>query len=313
MNKLSYVVLAYLLLNINWANAEQLSFDKIDVGDSYQFNYQWQDINNKVQQLSFSLAKQDIFSPFRHFKQYKPEFAARYVKSKLKQSLDKEPIKDVSLNFDTHSDSVNLQSRHPEALNKAQQRIEQEEHQYFKEYLDAHYYQEFTDHSLAQGVKPNHIRIAQESVSLFEPTKDIILDIVNFKNIRLVTNYVLGFVQSIPYAQLESRLTSSGAGFNVPAKVIWENQGDCDSKMTLTVAMLRALMPRIKMAMVYIDQHAFIGIDVLPEGDDINITHEGRHFVLADPTGPAQLLLGDLSFDNQQAIFANHYTIEIFD
>ncbi|NMP30299.1 hypothetical protein HII17_01890 [Thalassotalea sp. M1531] len=307
------VLVAYVLLLPTWVNAQQLDFKKVDLGDSYQFVYQWLDINKANQSLTFTLPKKGLFSPFRHFREYKPEFATRYVQKRIKQSLKADPIRNANIEFDTAFKQLSIKSRDPEVIANAKKRIAEEEQSHFNAYLEQQYYHQFTDHSNAQGIKPDHIRIAQDSVAVLAPTKDIILKIVNFKNIRRVTNYVLGFVQSIPYSALESRLTSSGAGFNVPTKVLWENQGDCDSKMTLTVALLRALMPRIKMVMVYIDNHAFIGIDVLPEGDDINIQFQGRTFVLADPTGPVQLNLGDLTFDSEQAILSNHYVAELFE
>ena len=137
--------------------------------------------------------------------------------------------------------------------------------------------------------------------------KPLILEKVSIKNIRKVTNYVLSFIQNIPYSPLDSRISSSGAGFNTPLKLLWENQGDCDSKVTLTASLLRALMPRISMVLVFIDQHAFIGIAIPPNGDEIAIIENGVTYVLAEPTGPALLPLGELAPSSEQAIYNGHY------
>ena len=172
----------------------------------------------------------------------------------------------------------------PLAYQQVKKLEQQETQKYFKE----NYFQYFVDHNNQAGVKVNHIDIANDSVTDFKFLKNIILEKVSIKNIRKVTNYVLAFVQNIPYSPLESRISSSGAGFNPPAKIIWENQGDCDSKMTLTATLLRALMPRIDMAMIFIDQHAFIGIAIPPKAGEITVKDKGITYVLAEPTGPAQ-------------------------
>lgn len=307
-------LLTFLLFWVSsFVSAEQLSFSKIDTGDGYQFNYRWLDINKAEQSLSFTLPKKGLFSPFRQFREYKPEFAERYIQRQLRKSLREKPIKGVAINFDPSNNSAQLTSPDKEALTKAQMRIQEDEQQFFLDYLESQFYHQFTSHDFIRGIKPDHGRIATASIEVLTPTKDVILDTVNFRNIRLVTNYVLSFVQAIPYSTLESRVTSSGAGFNVPAKVLWENQGDCDSKMTLTAALLRTLMPRVGMVLVYIDQHAFIGLDVIPEGDDITINHDGRTFVLGDPTGPLPMNLGTISFDSEQAIKAGLYSAETFE
>ncbi|WP_258872703.1 hypothetical protein [Thalassotalea euphylliae] len=295
------------------AAAEQTSFNKRERGDNYEFSYQWRDHNQQPQAMQFSLSKQALFSPFRRFRAYNTDIAAQHVQRQIRQYLKQNPIAGVNVTFGNALSDIRLSGRNPQDVNHASEVIKAQELTFFNEYLRSQYYHQFTDHSGTAGIKPDHVRIARDSVQTLAPTKPIILDIVNVKNIRLVTNYVLGFVQNIPYSPLASRLTSSGAGFNVPTKVLWENQGDCDSKMTLTIAILRALMPRINMVMVYIDQHAFIGLEMLPEAGDVTLNYRGRTFVLGDPTGPRLMPLGQLSFEAEQAVRAKHYTVELFE
>ncbi|MFD2165230.1 hypothetical protein ACFSJY_03050 [Thalassotalea euphylliae] len=292
--------------------SQQLAFNKVDKGDSYTFQYQWLDVAKQPQSLSFTLSKKALFSPFRHFRAYNPELAAKYVQKHVRKSLKKSPLDNVSVRVDPRTQEVMLRSNNRDALLTASAEVNKRETEYFQQYLEQQFYHQFTTYNDYSGIKPDHVRIALESVEILDPTKPAILEKTNVKNVRRVTNYVLNFVQSIPYSTLESRLTSSGAGFNVPTKVLWENQGDCDSKMTLTASLLRRLMPRIKLMMVYIDQHAFIGIDILPEPNDVVVEQDGRSFVLADPTGPKLLKLGELPFDSEQAIYSGHYTGEVF-
>ena len=196
-------------------------------------------------------------------------------------------------------------------LKAAYAQIAQLEQDFFAEYLAENFYHSFITHDQIRGVKPDHVRIADDSADDLKPIKPLILDKVSIRNIRQVTEFVLSFVQSIPYSTLESRVTSSGAGFNPPLKLLWQNQGDCDSKLTLTAALLRTLMPRIKMLMVYIDQHAFIGINIPVQGGRIDAHLRQPDLCAGRAYRPrAQLKLGVLAPESEQAILQGRYTTQ---
>lgn len=301
------------LLTIPSANAKQVMFNKQSEQKQTNFQYQWEDINEQQQSLNFTLDNRSLFSNFRGFKTYTPELAATYTNKKVRRALRKNRLDGVSVNFSKRSDQFTLTSLDPDALKVAEQEIRKLEASYFQEYLTSNYYHRFQTHREESGIKPDHVRIAAESVELFRPFRELILDIVGVKDVRKVSNYILGFVQSIPYSTLESRLTSSGAGYSVPTRLIWENQGDCDSKMTLAATMMRAVMPRIDLIFVYLDNHAMLGIGVEPLAGENYVRVNGNVYVLADPTGPRLMNLGTLSFDNEQAIKSNLFTAESFE
>ena len=81
--------------------------------------------------------------------------------------------------------------------------------------------------------------------------------------------------------------------------------------MTLTAAILRSLMPRVKIILVFIEGHALIGIEARQEGNDMTINYDNTTFVLGEPTGPASLALGKVSIDSEQAILNGLYTVEV--
>ena len=309
-----FFLIAGLFSILSNANAKQLHFSKVMQETGYQFNYQWTDYLNNEQTITFSLSKQILFDHFRNFKAYKPVHAKKSIYRKIKKALVKKPLKDVQIAFIQKNKQLNIRitGKNPQKIQQAQNVIQQLEQKATAEYFKENFYHTFTNNEQVTGIKPDHVRIANTSVPDFKGIKPIILDEVSIQNIRKVTNYVLGFVQSIPYSPLESRVTSSGAGFNPPLKLLWENQGDCDSKVTLTAAMLRSLMPRIEMVLVFIDQHAFIGIAVPPIGDEMTISQNNITYVLAEPTGPAVLSLGSLAHDSEQAILNGHYSTEIY-
>jgi hypothetical protein len=294
--------------------AKQLSFTKQVQDNNYTFGYQWLDHDNVRQSIHFNLTKSALFERFRMLRPYKNEFAQKTILRTIKKQLMKQPLTGANAVFEQYQGRTVIQVKGLDEDNiaSAYKKIKIIEQEVTKEYFQNNYYQRFTTHDRKTGIKVDHVNIAEISVPDFKGLKPTVLDKVSIKNIRQVTNFVLSFVQSIPYSTLESRLTSSGSGFNPPAKLLWENQGDCDSKMTLTATILRALMPRIDMAMIYIDQHAFIGIAIPALGDEISIKYRQINYLLAEPTGPALYKLGNLAPESELAINQGRYVVEEF-
>jgi len=302
------------LFSISVTHAEQIKFSKTLVKDNYAFNYQWLDYENVPQQMTFSLPQRDIFDRYRDFGAYQSQLARDYVNNELKKYFRKNPFSGVMLSFEESGGfyNVNIKSRKQNLIDEVSARLIELEEQFNQEYLTDRYYHNFITYNQISAIKPDHTRIADESAIDLKVLKPIILEKTSIKNIRLVSNYVLGFIQNIPYSTLESRIDSSGVGFIPPLKLLWENQGDCDSKVTLTASLLRALMPRIRMVFIYTENHALIGIDAEPNGDDITIVHNAITYVLAEPTGPAVIALGQVAPETEQAIYNGHYVVETF-
>jgi len=315
--KIGQLLLAAVILTLSFINtgrAEQLSFSKNKLEQGYSFHYQWLDHANSKQEINFVLSQEGLFERFRDFKTYQNGYAQKTILRRIKKHMQQNPIAGVQIFYrQQHEEfSIEVKGLDNNKVSKAYQEIVKLEKQVTKKYFEETFYQAFTNHDQVSGIKVDHVSIANNSVLDLKPLKPIILDKVSIKNTRKATNYVLGFVQSIPYSTLESRLTSSGAGFNPPLRLLWENQGDCDSKMTLTAALLRALMPRIEMALIYIEGHAFIGINIPAAAGEVSIEHEQVNYLLAEPTGPALLPLGKLAPESELAINQGHYVVQNF-
>jgi len=308
------ILLCLSLLLTGSIKAKQISFSKQPQENHYIFNYQWLDHDNQSQSMSFALTKPALFERFRMLRPYQSEFAQKTIMRTVKKQLRKEPLNGAQAFFLQQNGQmvVQVKGREDKNVALAYKKVKEIEQAAISKYFKKNYYQLFSTHDEQSGVKINHTNIANDSVADFKVLKPIILDKVSIKNIRKVTNYVLSFVQNIPYSTLESRITSSGAGFNSPAKLLWENQGDCDSKMTLTATILRALMPRIDMVMVYIDKHAFIGIAIPAIAGEMTIEHQGVSYLLGEPTGPALYRLGELAPESELAVNQGRYVAEAF-
>jgi len=312
--KIIKIVFCFCLFVISPLQAKQISYAKQAQDRQYVFSYRWLDHQSQSQDISFSLSKSALFERFRMLKSYKSEFAQKSILRAIRKQLQQQPLKGAQVFFQQRNGKISIEVKglDEKDVALAYQKIKVLEQQATDKYFKNNYYQLFTNHDEQTGVKVNHIDVANNSVADFKSLKNIILAKVSIKNIRKVSNYVLGFVQSIPYSTLESRISSSGAGFNPPAKLIWENQGDCDSKMALTATLLRALMPRIDMAMFYIEQHAFIGIAIPVQAGEMMVEHQGVKYVLAEPTGPALYPLGTLAPESELAINQGRYVVEAY-
>lgn len=295
-------------------DAKQLSFSKQKEDEQYRFKYQWLDHNDESQSMSFLLKKYALFQRFRMLRSYQSDFAQKTIIRAVKQRLTEVPLQEAQALFLQQNGKTVLQVKgsKDEYVSKAYKRVKEIEQEVTAQYFQKNYYQVFNTPEQVADIKIDHTRIANESVADFKAIKPVILEQVSIKDIRKVTDYVLSFVQSIPYATLESRVTSSGTGFNSPAKLLWENQGDCDSKVTLTATILRALMPRIPIVMIFIDQHAFIGIATPATAGEITIVYQGVNYLLGEPTGPGLYKLGKLAPDSELAINQGRYVVEAF-
>lgn len=298
--------------NIAWG--KQLDFNKQTIDQQVQFNYHWLDQAKLPQSLSFYINKTALFDRFRNFKAYKSKYVRKYINNQLIKKLQQTPIADVQVKFLNQGESlqIDISGKNQKAVDQAYQSIAELEEDLMTEYLARNFYTQFRSYNNNKAIKPDHVRFARDSVADLAFLKPLILNNVSIQKIREVSDYVLGFVQSIPYATLESRVTATGAGFNPPLQILWQNQGDCDSKVTLTAAIFRALMPRIKLMMVFIDNHALLAINIPKKGDELTITVDGIVYVLAEPTGPAMMHVGEVSPNAEFAIRNGRYYAEAF-
>ena len=313
MKAIKILICLFLLLPIA-IKAEQIRFNKQQQEEHYTFNYQWLDHNKQQQVMSFDLSKPALFERFRMLRPYQAENAQKTILRSVRKVIKNEPLKGAQAIFKQQDGKMVIQVKglDDESVALAYQKVQEIEKEATDVFFKTNYFEPFITHDNVSAIKLDHVSIANDSVADFKTLKPIILEKVSIQNIREVTNFVLSFVQGIPYSTLESRVSSSGAGFNPPAKLLWENQGDCDSKVTLTAAILRALMPRIEMAMIFIDQHAFIGIAIPANAGEMTIEHQGVNYLLGEPTGPAQYSLGKIAPDSELAVNQGRYVAQAF-
>jgi hypothetical protein len=310
----NYLLALILMFVATQSGAQQLSFKKETSDGQTHFKYRWLDTKDKKQNLAFTFENKTMFGRFRNFKGYQPSRVKKTILVALKKAAAKVDRKKVDINFVERNStySISVSSKNKDLLANTEKMLIDVQNKTEAKILKKAYYNILTDKFGKTGVKPDHVRFAKESRKDILPlTQAIMAANPNLRG-RYVAEYVLAFIQSIPYSTLESRRESHGAGFSPPLRLLNNNQGDCDSKVTLMANMLDAMFPRVKVVIIYMPNHALIGVQMTHRKNDKWIKIKGREYILAEPTGPAMLAFGKVGKQSEFFIDGLQYTYEMF-
>lgn len=262
-------------------------------GEQLQFNYQFQ-VNAEPQQLSFSLDNQSLNNHFRQFRALKPALLQQYLWRDARAYVAQYP--DARLQRLPGSDSLRYRLQAPAELSaKLETELSQLLQTQQQRYLQQHYYYAITLPLGEQVIIPDHQRLMQDSLSALLPVANALHQKLMNLPSRQSVGYIGQWLQQIPYQDLSDRAESAGSSFSPPLKLLQENRGDCDSKAVLLAALVRMLLPDVKLAMIYLPQHAMLALQLPVQSSDDAVTIEGRDYLLLDPTGPALLPPGEIS------------------
>ncbi|MBT3224039.1 MAG: hypothetical protein HN348_33640 [Proteobacteria bacterium] len=142
---------------------------------------------------------------------------------------------------------------------------------------------------------PDHARFARSYADDLQPVAEALSQPGLSK--REYASRALAFVQSIPY---ERRFLVQDTGYRRPLSVLAKNKGDCDSKSTLYLALLRQGRPNLDTAIVYVPGHAFVALGLPVQQGDTTVRASGRTWVVAEPVGPAVEPIGSLGSRSQR-------------
>lgn len=320
---LNKLVLSFFLLLINLVSpnvfSEQLYFNKTQVGDKTKFEYKWQNNNARPYSLDFELNTKAINSDFRHFKSLTPSRLQMYSVKKLKQAAAQLDPRKGSVKIKPSYQGVEFEfkSTSREWMEQQSVTLKNVYDSSLKNYLHQEYYIEFQPigyrgNSSTLSYKPDHVRFAKESADSLAPIIKRLKKILPRANARRTAIFLLSWLQTIPYSTLESRTQSNGSGFSPPIKLISNNKGDCDSKVTLMASILKAMYPRLRVAIIYVPEHALIGLNVSHLSTDYKLQIDGLDYTLAEPTGPRMIKFSEISERSKKFIESGMYQTEIF-
>lgn len=118
------------------------------------------------------------------------------------------------------------------------------------------------------------------------------------KNKRAFADKALSFVQAIPY----EKSPNNRDRFRRPLSLLGKNQGDCDSKVVLYLAIMRKAYPKLPLAVINIPGHAYAAIGLDAQKGDDKLKIDGKKWVAVEPVGPAMHPVGEL--DKNSAKYA---------
>ncbi len=305
-----WLLLALLLLLPTLGSARQLAFER----EGPQLHYRWQPpapvAAGKVQELTLSLPEQ---SELRVYRAWRPEAARRTLYTRLLRAA-RQQWPEVFFELRRQDPwQIAIRTPDPQQLPEVQKWLVQEESRQLSGLLDENFQREGKDPLGRTGIQPDYNRIIDISSSELGDVAEALLQAAGGEQTppRDLFNYLLAFVQAIPYQQLQSEDGRRGSGFLLPQQVLSNNRGDCDSKVTLLASLWRYLQPEIPLVLLFVPDHALLGVALPAQGAEETLTVAGGRWLLAEPTGPAELSAGELSAPSRLYIQSRSYQAEL--
>lgn len=267
------------------ASAQQRQVDITRGQPEWTFDIRWRDADGKSHRTQFSLPHQpvraDLDEPFRYRKKEAARMAAQAVRAfgETRPNVDvRARVSDDGTLYISASGSSRSRVR---AVLEAAEAVRDE--------ALAQYQQENGWSTLDGSIIPDHVGHASTYADALQPVVEALGGPT--PDPRDFANTALGFVQSIPY---EQRVVVRDR-FRRPLSVLGRNKGDCDSKSTLYLGLIRAAYPTLPLAMVYIPNHAYVALGLDAERGEDTLRDAGMQWVLAEPVGPALHPVGEIS------------------
>ena len=265
------------------AFAGQRGFDAEEGQQAWSFDVKWTDGEEQRHRAQFDLPadaiQADLDTPLRFQRKEAAQYAARAVRRygetlpnvKVKAKVSGKGQLSISVKAKKRSRASEVLARAIEIRDEATDT-----------YLAEHGYTRLDD-----AIVADHARHVTEYADDVAPVVAALGGAT--EDPREFAELALSYVQSIPY---QSRAKVSNA-YRRPMLVLARNKGDCDSKSTLFLAMMRSAYPDLPLSVVYIPGHAFTGLGIEPESGDITFRKEGQTWVVAEPVGPALFAVGE--------------------
>ena len=296
--------------------AEQLEFRKSESPSTIDYFYQWRDLNDEEQTLSFQLDKQQVGNNYRHFKALRPSLLHMHSLRELKKAVAKLDRRQGQVTLLPRVERIefNLKSMDQDWIAQTSQTLKDVYESSLTSYLKKEHYIEFDDFKpLSEGItfKPDHVRFILENPEPAMPIIKALKSKLPNATPRQMATFILGWIQTIPYDEIEDRATSNGAGFVPPIHLINQNKGDCDSKVTLMAHLMKIMYPNLRMAIIYLPKHALLGMNISYLQEDETIDIEGYSYALVEPVGPAQVKFADAAESSLRHIKSNMYKTEL--
>lgn len=260
------------------------------------FHYHWQQHGQPIN-FSFQLSQQNVQQHLRNFRRYSPQLADTLMRQALQQELARRNTAGIRIELPPTGAPLPLRVKASRAADadSLQRQLTAHLLQARQDYLQQIYHTELALQPNRQVIMVDHQRILADSLQDLLPVAAALQQKFPYTTTREISQFLLDWLQRIPYQALDDRSQSPAAGFLPPLQLIQQHRGDCDSKVVLMAALLRLLLPDVPLAIVYLPNHAVLGIGMQSQSQDMKIQLNGQTYVLADPTGPALQSVGTIA------------------
>ena len=294
------------------ATSQQERFFKNRSEFGIEFSYQWQS-SDGFEALEFILPHADIEKLPDSAPAYNPALAQNYIYRSLLEYAKAIDPREVKILIKRSGSSLNIEvsGKQSEKVNEITEALDRKHDEAEAEYLHKNYYIPFKNEMGQAAIKHDHLRYANESSHNISNIVNAIKgQLGNPNNPRDFIDFTLNWLQTIPYDTLEDRISSNGSGFAAPRQLLLNNKGDCDSKSTFFLAILQSYNPKLSAKMIFLPNHALVGINLKANKTDAKIMQNNLSYILAEPTGPAQYKLGEIAPSSNIAIRNRQFTTE---
>jgi hypothetical protein len=264
------------------ASAGHLSTPEAEVVD---LGWTWEDVDGRRRRLEASISRGAVDHALSTSRHVDRDALAEFVVAKVDRwALDLPPGYVVQATADGPRVSLRA-SAPPAAIDGVFSAAKVVREQASNEWLERNAVMRMNDGALSF----DHARLAADAAPWLAPLASALDPGLGP---RAFAAQALAFVQSIPYEYGDA---GADAGYRSPLAVLAANTGDCDSKTVLFLGLMRAAYPEVDAVVLYPPNHALAGL-ALPRADGERAVGDGagNSYVLAEPTGPARRVLGEV-------------------
>lgn len=292
-----------------WVHSQQLTYNTRALSSGTNVHMLWRDMYGNKRSTAFTLPTYDFREGATDFQAYNPATMNTHILSELKKYARTLESRNTEIDVRPSREGVvyAVKSTSQNTIRSIQQQMNYRLEKIQSDYYAQNKLRTYTENG-TNYVMPDHSRIAAEYVSKMRPVAAAIKQANKGKGMRDTLNYALNFVQAIPYDTLSSRVSSNGQGFATPYGILKDNKGDCDSKSVMFAAIVKNLYPQVQAAMIYVPEHAFLGLSLPQERNDWALRLGGRPFVLTEPAGPGMVPVGSISSSSRKYLQGKNYT-----
>ncbi|WP_348729180.1 hypothetical protein [Rheinheimera texasensis] len=297
-----------LLLGCSTASA-QMPLQRVAAGQTTEFIYQLSAGSN----LRFKLDNK-LLNQYRGMRRYMPHMADQAVRHALLRKAAALQHQGVRIQFSPPNLPLqySVQAAEPEKAQQMMATLAAEQTKALNDYLAKGYYYLLDDPVKGKGVIPDHLLFMQDALGQLQPVADAFIANYGKNNIRQIAAQLTAWIQQIPYRGLDNRLESNGNGYAPPVQLIFDHSGDCDSKAVLWATVMRLIFPTLMIKIIYLPNHAVIAAQVPATDTEQVIDFADSSLLLIDPTGPAQLKLGQVGDEYQAALQSKQFSQRTF-